>query len=74
MGAWGTAISSNDTYADIHDEFFELYNDGLEVDEISKQLINKNQETINDPDDCNNFWFALVKAQWECKQLDKTLQ
>jgi hypothetical protein len=39
MGAWGTAISSNDTYADIYSEFFNLYNDGLEVDEISKILI-----------------------------------
>lgn len=73
MGAWGTAISSNDTYADIYDEFSELYNDGLEVEEISQRLIQANQETINDPDDSNNFWFALAKAQWECKQLDTEL-
>ena len=70
MGAWGTAISSNDTYADIYDEFFSLYNEGHTVGEISKRLIADNQETINEPDDSNNFWFALVKAQWECKQLD----
>lgn len=73
MGAWGTSISSNDTYADIYDEFFELYNEGLEVREISKRLIENNQETINDLDDVNNFWFALAKAQWECKQLDTEL-
>src|SRR5688572_19084112 len=70
MGAWGTAISSNDTYADIYDEFFDLYNDGESVVDISKKLIADNQEIINEPDDCNNFWFALAKAQWECKQLD----
>ena len=70
MGAWGTAISSNDTYADIYGKFFDLYNDGLDVSEISKNLIADNQETINDKDNCNNFWFALAKAQWECKQLD----
>lgn len=70
MGAWGTAISSNDTYADIYDEFFDLYNDGQSVEDISKKLIADNQETINEPDDSNNFWFALAKAQWECKQLD----
>jgi hypothetical protein len=70
MGAWGTSISSNDTFADIYDEFFDLYNDGLEVEEISKRLIQANQEIINDPDDNNNFWFALAKAKWECKQLD----
>jgi len=73
MGAWGTAISSNDTYADIYGEFFDLYNDGLDVAEISKKLIADNQETINDTDDSNNFWFVLAKAQWECKQLDKDI-
>jgi len=70
MGAWGTAISSNDTYADIYDEFFDLYNDGQSVDQISKKLIAENQEIINELDDSNNFWFALAKAQWECKQID----
>ena len=70
MGAWGTAISSNDTYADIYDEFFDLYNDGQFVEDISRKLIADNKETINEPDDSNNFWFALAKAQWECKQLD----
>ena len=73
MGAWGTAISSNDTYADIYDEFFDLYNEGQSVEDISKKLIADNQETINEPDDSNNFWFALAKAQWECKQLDTEL-
>ncbi|RZK56822.1 MAG: hypothetical protein EOO87_04515 [Pedobacter sp.] len=73
MGAWGTAISSNDTYADIYGGFFDLYNDGFDVAEISKRLIAENQETIDDKDDCNNFWFALAKAQWECKQLDKEI-
>lgn len=73
MGAWGTAISSNDTYADIYGEFFDLYNDGLSVEEISKKLISDNKEVINDPDDANNFWFALAKSQWECKQLDNSV-
>lgn len=70
MGAWGIAISSNDTYSDIYENFFDLYNDGLDVSEISKKLIADNQETINYTEDSNNFWFALAKAQWECKQLD----
>jgi hypothetical protein len=73
MGVWGTSISSNDTYSDIYGTFFNLYNDGLDVAEISKKLIADNQEIINDTDDCNNFWFALAKAQWECKQLDKDI-
>lgn len=71
MGTWGTSISSNDTYEDIYSMFFELYNDGRAVADISNKLIADNLETINDTDDCNNFWFALAKAQWECKQLEK---
>ena len=70
MGTWGTGISSNDTYADIYDEFFELYDDGLSVKEITERLIASNKETINEPDSSNDFWFALAKAQWECKKLD----
>src|SRR5688572_2133233 len=73
MGTWGTTISSNDTFADIYGEFFELYDSGWEANDISKRLISSNQEIINDLDDCNNFWFALAKAQWECKQLDTDL-
>lgn len=70
MGTWGTGISSNDTFADVYDEFFGLYNDGGDPAEISTRLIAENRETIEDSDDCNNFWFALALAQWECKQLD----
>lgn len=73
MGAWGTGITSNDTYADVFGVFFDLYNDGVDVAEASAKLIKQNQETIGDPDDANNFWFALAKAQWECGQLDSDL-
>jgi hypothetical protein len=73
MGAWGTGISSNDTFADIYGEFFDLYNDGHEVSEISEELIKRNQETIKDPDDANNFWFALAQCNWETKSLDRLL-
>ncbi len=73
MGAWGTSIQANDTYADVFAEFFELFDQGMEVEAISQKLIAENQETVNDSDDCNNFWFALAKAQWECKGLDPVL-
>ncbi len=73
MGTWGTGISSNDTYADVYYQFFNLYNEGMNVREISNRLIETNQEIIHDPDDSNNFWFALAKAQWECKKLDREL-
>jgi len=73
MGTWGTGISSNDFYADIYATFFDYYNEGFEVSDISEKLIAESQCIIEDPHHCNNFWFALAKAQWECKQLDPEL-
>jgi hypothetical protein len=73
MGTWGTAISSNDTYADIYEQFIDLYNEGLAIPEITKRLISENQETINISEDANNFWFAIAKGQWECKALDEEI-
>jgi hypothetical protein len=71
MGAWGTNIKENDTTADIYADFFDLYNEGQKPTDISTKLIKDNKELINNPDDCNNFWFALALAQWETKSLDR---
>ncbi|RYE26522.1 MAG: hypothetical protein EOP51_00195 [Sphingobacteriales bacterium] len=73
MGAWGVDIQSNDTYMDIRADFYDMLNEGLDVKHTSDRLIKNNQDLIDDPDDANNFWFALAKAQWECKQLDAEL-
>ncbi|MBV9987111.1 MAG: hypothetical protein JO301_05500, partial [Chitinophagaceae bacterium] len=73
MGTWGTGISSNDIYTDVFADFFDLYDSGMSVEEISVRLIDANQETIADPDSENNFWFALAQAQWECRQLDASV-
>jgi hypothetical protein len=69
MGAWGTGISSNDTYGDVYDQFFELYNEGKEVEEVTEIVTKQNWELLEMPDAVNDFWFALAKAQWECKEL-----
>lgn len=70
MGAWGINIKDNDTSADIYADFFDLYNEGQNPTNISARLIENNKELIEDPDDCNNFWFALALAQWETKSLE----
>ncbi len=69
MGSSGTGISSSDAFADVYSEFFSLYNDGLEIDEITNTVIDRNQEMLSIPEEANDFWFALAKAQWECKGL-----
>lgn len=70
MGTWGTRISSNDIYEDINYEFFELYNQGMEVSAITEKLIQENKELIDSHEDQNNFWITIAKSQWECKSLD----
>lgn len=69
MGTWGTGISSNDDFADVYGEFFDLYNDGKSVPEITDLVISRNSEMLGMPEAANNVWFAIAKAQWECKQL-----
>jgi len=70
MGTWGTGISSNDTFEDIYSEFFELFNKGLEVKEITRTIIQNNKDLQSDYEDMHSFWFAIAKAQWECGSLD----
>lgn len=69
MGTWGTGIKDNDTSSDIYDDFYDKYNSGETPQNISKELISDNKSLIKNPDDCNNFWFALALAQWETKSL-----
>lgn len=69
MGTWGTGISSNDDFADVYAEFFDLYNEGRPVPEITELVIARNREMLGMPEAANNFWFAIAKAQWECKEL-----
>jgi hypothetical protein len=71
MGTWNTSIKGNDASSDIYSDFFDLYNDGKNPEEISKKIFVDYQEVIDNPHDCNNFWFALALAQWETKSLDK---
>ncbi len=73
MGSWGTAIQSNDTSLQVYWLFFDLFNKGHEVKEISEKLISDNRDTIDDEDDCCNFWLVLAKAQWETGQLDPVI-
>ncbi len=71
MGTWNTSIKGNDASSDIYSDFFDLYNEGKKPAEITKKLFADYQEILDNPHDCNNFWFALALAQWETKSLDK---
>lgn len=73
MGTWNTKINGNDTFQDIYQNFFDLYNQGQNPTDISKQFQDDFAEMLNDFDDKNNSLFGLALAQWETKSLDPTI-
>jgi len=70
MGTWGTAIKDSDAFADIYDEFYELYNKGGEPEIVSKKVFDDNWEILEIEEEKHSLWFALALAQWETKSLD----
>lgn len=73
MGTWSTAISDDDTFCEIYERFFELYDAGLGVEEITEKVASEFQEIRGLREAVNNYWFAIARAQWECKSLDETV-
>ncbi len=73
MGTWNTKINGNDTFQDIYQTFFDLYNQGQNPSDISTQIQADFAEMFDDTDDRNNSLFGLVLAQWETKSLDLNL-
>jgi hypothetical protein len=70
MGTWGTSIKSNDAFADVYSEFFELYNKGELPENISEKIKAENWEILEIEEEKHSFWFALALAQWETKSLN----
>jgi hypothetical protein len=70
MGTWNNKIDGNDTFQDIYQNFFDLYNQGQNPADVSKQIQDDFAEMFNDYDDRNNSLFGLALAQWETKSFD----
>jgi hypothetical protein len=70
MGAWGTAIFSDDTACDVRDEYFDLVGDGLSGPEATKKLVDKWSSSLDDAGEAPIFWLALAATQWKCGRLE----
>lgn len=73
MGVWNTKINGNDTFQDIYQTFFDLYNYGHTPDEIYKRIQSGHTEIFEDIDERNNAYFGLAMAQWETKSLKQSV-
>lgn len=70
MGTWNIKINGSDTFQDIYQNFFDLYNQGQDPVAISKEIQDDFSEMFIDYDDRNSSLFGLALAQWETKSPD----
>ena len=69
MGAWGTAIFSDDTAADVRDAFTDFVAKGLSPTEATSRLLRESADLLADEDDAVVFWLALAATQWKLGRL-----
>jgi len=70
VGAWGTAIFSDDTALDIRDEWRDAILDGLSAEEATTRLVKSFDDHLGKDEDTENlFWMALAAAQFETGRL-----
>lgn len=72
MGAWGTAIFSNDDACDVRDEYREMIVMAVPDEVAEQRIIELNQERIKF---CpNDFWLPLAMTQWKVGRLSELVQ
>src|SRR5579859_7734045 len=69
MGAWGTAIFSDDLAADVRVEFKKLIGDGLSTEEATRKVCEEYASSVDDEDERSIFWLALAATQWQMGRL-----
>lgn len=68
MGAWGTAIFSDDTASDIRSEYRELIEDKVPDDEAINKVLSAYDHLDNEEE--HILWLALAAAQSQVGRLD----
>ncbi len=70
MGAWGSAIFSDDTACEVRDDWRALVGDGMAASDATDRLIRQWKETLDDPDEGPVFWLSLAATQWKAGRLE----
>lgn len=69
MATWGPKIYQDDIAEDVRNYYKDQLKRGKTNEEVTKELIDSNQDIISDIDDAPVFWFALADTQWELGRL-----
>ncbi len=74
MGAWGTALFSDDTACDVREDYRDCIGDGLSGPQATDRLLDEWKSSVDDPDEGGVFWLALAVTQWKCGRLEPRVQ
>lgn len=69
MGSWGPKLYQDDVAEDVRDYYKDQLKRGKTNEEVTKELINDNEDIMSDEDDAPVFWFALADTQWNLGRL-----
>lgn len=64
MGAWGTALYSDDLAADLKGDLRELIGDGLSVEAAVERLLADYGSSLSDANEASVVWLAIADAAW----------
>lgn len=70
LGAWGPALSSDDTACDVRGDYRELIEDGVEDNEATQRILERYQSSPADPEDGPVVWLSLAVTQSKLGRLD----
>lgn len=63
MGAWGTAIFSDDTALDIRDEWRDAILDGLSAEEATARVLESFDDYLGEDEDTEKlFWMGTARG------------
>lgn len=69
MGAWGTAIFSDDTACDVRDDYREFLGDGLTNRGATDAVLREWQGQCDEAE-MGVVWLSLAAIQWKCGRLE----
>jgi hypothetical protein len=70
MGAWGVGLFSDDTAADVRDEYRSCLAEGMNGEEATRKLISLFKGSHDDPDDGPPLWLSLAATQFRYGRLE----
>jgi hypothetical protein len=74
MGVWGAGIFSDDTAADVRDEYRDYLAEGLDGIAATDKLLNLFKVSQDDPDDGPPFWLSLAATQSRYGRLEERVR